>query len=105
MLLLCGSTRNYNNDFPTLLTKTTKPTTANLSQPKLIPTTASNDKPITVPNIYMETISKEQLIEHIITNEYVLKGLIGALVTVGNDNQKLTTLHIKEVIINALKNR
>lgn len=96
-------TRNYNNDFPNLPQKSTKQTLAKLNPPNLI-LTVSNDKRISVPNSDKETISKDQLVDQIIKNEYVLKGLIGALVTLGNDNQKLTTTHIKEVLINSLKN-
>lgn len=75
---------NYNREFPALPMKQS-----------VVATTNVKDKNID---------NEKELIEKIVNNDSILKSLISALVSLGNSNEKLTSNHIKNVIIKKLKN-
>lgn len=100
------NSKTYNSDYPSLRT----PKRFNTSAPEQ-PTPTPQNKPTsakmdTNPSISTKTqneiISPNMLIDHIIKSDYILNGLVGALVTIGNSDQKLTSSVIKEILIKTL---
>ncbi|XP_075988876.1 uncharacterized protein LOC142984892 [Anticarsia gemmatalis] len=94
---------NYERNFPQIstVTKTNTKTSnpASLSsvvsrKPSPIPTAASTNS---------ETISNERLINEIINNDFIRKGLIGALISIGNENRAITSNVIQDILIKTFK--
>lgn len=81
-------TDKYNENFPTIKKMSIPKPKATESVPT-IPTNNENDD--------------NTLIDQIINNENVLKGLVGALVALGNGNKPITSSFIKEILIKTLK--
>lgn len=50
-----------------------------------------------------DVLSDKELINQIINNDYIMKGLVGALVSLGSDDRHLTSAIIKEILIEKLK--
>ncbi|XP_048486505.1 uncharacterized protein LOC125490663 [Plutella xylostella] len=58
----------------------------------------------TIENKKKSILSNENLINEILSNEIVLKGMIAALVAIGNGGRTITTTVIKEILTKTLKN-
>lgn len=96
--------KNYNTDFPAIST-TRKPQTIRKTQNTSLPITTRTASTSTATNTNEpepETISNEKLIHEIINNEFIRKGLIGALVSLGNENRAITSNLIQEILIKCL---
>lgn len=109
---------NYDNAFPSLrATKTSQNLTITKSNKNDKNVAQENPKEITQKT--PESTTKEStlkvsstatapstdaLVEEIIKNEYVLKGLVGTLVTLGNGGHPITMAYIKDILIKTFKN-
>lgn len=98
---------NYTTEFPALLSsRQSAPSVGVARQPTTKPTPPP--KPQSVKTINNEKENNvnttEKLIDEIINNDFVLKGLVGALVSLGNSNNNITTQLIKNTLIWNLKN-
>lgn len=77
--------RNYNHDFPAL--------TPPINKPKQYMTEK------TLPS----KVTEKELIDEIIKNDNIIKGIVSALVALGNENKKVTVGLIKETLVKKLK--
>ncbi|KAL0840011.1 hypothetical protein ABMA28_015338 [Loxostege sticticalis] len=105
--------KNYQTDFPTL--STPKPNSKPLPSRKTQGVSAS-PTPISTASVDTSTssienkeqsqnMSNEKLIDEILSNDYIRKGLIGALVAIGNEKRAITNSVIQEILINSFKGR
>lgn len=92
--------KNYNSNFPPLK----RPKT----QTKAATTPLSNDIPmqhISKENMTLPTISNATLINEVLKSNFVLNGMVGALVKLANGNlKKINASVVQEVLVKSLQN-
>lgn len=88
---------NYDKKYPALPPKPTLAVGNNVKTATLQYPTSS--KPLIKENCKPETSVGNNLIEQILNSEYILKALVGALVTIGNDRRPITSNIVKEILV------
>lgn len=102
-----GTLKNYQTDYPSLPMKNKNSIAPQKTQVSSVTLSTASVATSTGDNLESTTqndkSSNEKIIDEILNNEYIRKGLIGALVAIGNDGRPLTNNVIQEILIKSLK--